>query len=278
MASLQELRKRLRSIQSTGQLAGAMRTAATAKYARISRVREDFDPYARACRDMLRLLGSDGLARQTNVVRERDAVLVLGGNRGLCGGFNAELFRYLDEDLSARQEPLLLAAGKKAAAHLRERGLEFEEFPLSDVPSYEEVKRLSDRLRSLYVTGEVRRVVAVYQSFKNMLTQIPASAQLLPETGADDGKESGAFTPLYLPDRETIGAQLAVSCFDAGLFDLAVENAAGAQAATIMAMRSACDNAEASAADLEITINRRRQAEVTSSVIETASGSIQQGD
>ena len=61
-------------------------------------------------------------------------------------------------------------------------------------------------------------------------------------------------------------------------FALVAAFAAGAQAATIMAMRSACDNAEASAADLEITINRRRQAEVTSSVIETASGSAQQGD
>lgn len=276
MASLQELRKRLRSIQSTGQLAGAMRTAATAKYAKVSRVRDEFTPYARACRDMLRLLGAAGIERKAEVPAPRECLVILGGNRGLCGGFNAELLRFLDDELRKREDPLLLVCGRKAAVYLRERGMAFEDFPLSDVPSYDEIRPLAERLRELYVTGEVERVLVVYQSFRNMLTQIPAAAQLLPET-EPDGEERAAPL-LFLPDRETIGAQLAVSCVDAQMFDLALENSAGAQAATIMAMRSACDNAEASAADLEITINRRRQAEVTSSVIETASGSAQQGD
>lgn len=278
MASLQELRKRLRSIQSTGQLAGAMRTAATAKYSRVSRVRDEFLPYAAACRDMLAMLGSGGISRREEVQPQvRDCLVIMGGNRGLCGGFNAELLRFLDEQLADRKtQPLLLACGKKACAHLRERGLTFEEYPVSDVPSYEEIRPLAERVRSIYVTGEAERVVVVYQSFKNMLTQIPAAVQLLPGGAAE--AEEREQTLLYLPDRETIGEQLAESCMDARLFDLALENASGAQAATLMAMRSACDNAEASAANLEITINRRRQAEVTSSVIETASGSFQQGE
>lgn len=277
MASLQELRKRLRSIQSTGQLAGAMRTAATAKYARVGRLRGDFSPYAQACRDMLRLLGGAGVAREAETVSPRDCLVVFGGNRGMCGGFNAELLRFLDAQLEeARHAPILLVCGRKAAAHLRERGVDFEEFPVSDVPGWEELRPLAERLRTLYVTGQAERVLVVYQSFQNMLSQTPAARQLLPESDtADDGADT---TLLYLPDRETIGAQLAVSCLDAGLFDLALENAAGAQAATLMAMRSACDNAEAAAANLEITINRRRQADVTSSVIETASGNLQQGD
>ena len=275
MASLQELRKRLRSIQSTGQLAGAMRTAATAKYAKVGRLRDEFTPYARACGDMLRLLGSAGIERETKTAEPRDCLVILGGNRGLCGGFNAELLRFLEDELRKREAPILLVGGRKAAQYLRERGAAFEDFPLSDVPAYDEIIPLAERLRSLYVSGEAERVLVIYQSFRNMLTQIPAAAQLLPEAESD-GEEADA--PLFLPDRETIGAQLAVSCVDARLYDLALENSAGAQAATIMAMRSACDNAEESAAELEITINRRRQAEVTSSVIETASGSLKQGD
>ena len=275
MASLQELRKRLRSIQSTGQLAGAMRTAATAKYAKVSRVRDGFAPYADACRGMLRLLGGAGIEPETKEIAARDCLVVLGGNRGLCGGFNAELLRFLEEELKKHEAPVLLVGGRKAAGYLREHGAEFEEFPLSDVPTYDEVKPLADRLRTLYVTGEVEKVFVVYQSFRNMLSQVPTATQILPEPETDG---EGSFTALFLPDRETIGAQLAVSCLDAQVFDLALSNSAGAQAATIMAMRSACDNAEASAANLEITINRRRQAEVTSSVIETASGSVQQGD
>jgi len=227
MASLQELRKRLRSIQSTGQLAGAMRTAATAKYAKVSRVRDEFTPYARACRDMLRLLGAAGIEREAELTAPRDCLVILGGNRGLCGGFNAELLRYLDEELKKHESPLLLVCGRKAALYLRERGVPFEDYPLSDVPTYDEIRPLVKRLRELYVTGKVERVLVVYQSFRNMLTQIPATEQLLPES-EPDGEES--YTqPLFLPDRETIGAQLAVSCVDAQMFDLALENSAGAQ-------------------------------------------------
>lgn len=154
MASLQELRKRLKSIRSTGQLAGAMRTAATAKYSRLGQIRETFRPYARACQDMLGMLGKAGAAANGTEAAPRDCVLVLSGNRGLCGGFNAELNRYIDERLPEFRDPLLLVAGKKAAAHLRERGVAFEEFSVSDVPSYGEVRILAERLRRLYAAGE----------------------------------------------------------------------------------------------------------------------------
>ena len=276
MAGLQELRKRLRSIRSTGQLAGAMRTAATAKYARLNRVRGTFSPYAQACETMLHHLGGAGIPRETEEIRHRDAVVLMSSNRGLCGGFNAELFRFFSQREETGEEPLLFVCGRKAAAWLREQGRKAEEFPVSDIPDFQEVKALSDRLRELYVSGEAERILVVYQSFHNMLTQTPAERQILPEPRAAETKDDGSL--LYLPDRETIGAQLAVSCMDTAMYNLALENAAGAQAATLVAMRSACDNAEASAAKLEITINRRRQADVTASVIETAAGNLQQGD
>lgn len=276
MASLQELRKRLRSIRSTGQLADAMRTAATAKHARLSQMRSEFRPYAEACRGMQSLLGSAGVARPETGVEPRDCVMILSGNRGLCGGFNAELFRFMDERLPELRSPLLLAAGKKAAAHLRERGAAFEEFTISDVPTYEELRPLTERALALYASGEAGRVLMICQRFRNMLVQTPELVRLLPET-EEDGSPLGGNLMLYLPDRETISAQLAVKCLGARVYELALENACGAQAATMMAMRSACDNAETSADELELTINRRRQADVTSGVIETASGNQQQG-
>lgn len=273
MPGLQELKKRLKSIETTGQLAGAMRTAATAKYAKLGKIRGDFSPYAEACRDMLRVLGGAGLSRKTEDVRGRDCVVILSGNRGMCGGFHAELFRFLKDELEGFHDPILLACGKKAAQRLREQGMEFEEYSVSDVPRYEEIKPVAERVRRLYGTGEAARVFVAYQRFKNMLTQEPAIMRLLPEEDGDAGTEE--LPPLFLPDRETIGGQLAVSCFDARLYDLALENALGAQAATLMAMRSACDNAESAAAELSVAINRRRQADVTSGVIETASGNYQ---
>ena len=273
MASLREMKKRLKSIKTTGQLAGAMRTAATAKYARLGSVREVFSPYAEACRDMLRTLGGTGLSRSSEEVIVRDCVVILSGNRGMCGGFHAELFRFFENAMPEFDAPLLMACGRKAAQRLRERGLEFEEFAVSDVPRYDEIKLLARRVEDLYEAGGAARVFVVYQRFRNMLTQEPFALRLLPEE--DSAAEAEDAQPLYLPDRDTIGAQLARSCFEARLYDLALENALGAQAATLMSMRSACDNAQSAAEDLSVAIQRRRQAEVTSGVIETASGNYQ---
>lgn len=83
---------------------------------------------------------------------------------------------------------------------------------------------------------------------------------------------------LYLPSPCGHGARLALTCLNNEVFAAALDNASGAQAATLMAMRSACDSATESAAKLETTINRRRQADVTASVIEIASGNLQQGE
>ena len=279
MASLQELRKRLRSIRSIEQLAGAMRTAATAKYSRLSKIREEFKPYRSASAETLRLLGASGLKRTAETVRNRNCIIVLSGNRGLCGGFHTELLRFLERTLKMQfSPPLLLVSGRKAVAWLRERNIPFEEYPTLDIPEYAQIKAMAERAEHAYIQGEVRTVQVVFQRFRNMLTQESAMVQFLPETDLPVPLDLPVIDEdlLYLPDRETIEEETEETCLDAKLYELALENAAGVQAATIMSMRSACDNAQKAAAELEITINRRRQAEITSSVIETAAGS--QGD
>ena len=277
MAGLQQLRKRLKSIRATGQLAEAMRTAATIKYSRVSKVREEFTPYADGSADMLALLGRFGIRRETETVSERNCLVLFGSNRGLCGGFNAELFRFMERTLAGEAlPPLIVSCSRKASAYCREHSLEYEEHILSDVPEYEETHALCERLEALYTSGTVNRVRLVYQSYRNMLSQVPTDRQILP-----DPEETKSVNPdgvLYLPSSATIGLRLAHTCLNNEVFAVALDNASGAQAATLMAMRSACDNAAESAAKLETTINRRRQAEVTASVIEIASGNLQQGE
>lgn len=109
MAGLQQLRKRLKSIRATGQLAEAMRTAATIKYSRVSKVREEFTPYAGGSADMLSLLGRFGICREADRISPKNCLVLFGSNRGLCGGFNAELFRFMDRGARRR--------GRNAAHH-----------------------------------------------------------------------------------------------------------------------------------------------------------------
>ena len=115
MAGLQQLRKRLKSIRATGQLAEAMRTAATIKYSRVSKVREEFTPYASGSADMLSLLGRFGICREADRIAPKNCLVLFGSNRGLCGGFNAELFRFMDRVLAAEDEaPHIISCSRKA--------------------------------------------------------------------------------------------------------------------------------------------------------------------
>ena len=183
----------------------------------------------------------------------------------------------MDRALAAEDEtPHIISCSRKASAYLRERSLAYEEFILSDVPDYEETHALCEHLKKLYTTGAVNRVRLIYQSYRNMLSQEPTDRQILPDP--ESHKTANPDGILYLPSPAAIGARLALTCLNNEVFAAALDNASGAQAATLMAMRSACDSATESAAKLETTINRRRQADVTASVIEIASGNLQQGE
>ena len=254
-----------------------MRTAATIKYSRVSKVREEFTPYASGSADMLSLLGRFGICREADRISPKNCLVLFGSNRGLCGGFNAELFRFMDRVLAAEGEtPHIISCSRKASAYLREHSLAYEEFILSDVPDYEETHALCEHLKKLYTTGAVNRVRLIYQNYRNMLSQEPTDRQILPDP--ESHKTANPDGILYLPSPAAIGARLALTCLNNEVFAAALDNASGAQAATLMAMRSACDSATESAAKLETTINRRRQADVTASVIEIASGNLQQGE
>ena len=224
---------------------------------------------------MLALLGGGAPQAAEPGEAKRTCIVVFSGNRGLCGGFNAELLGFFAEILREEAEPpLIIACGRVAEAFCKERGVEAKSFELSDIPTYDETLAISSYAGELYDSGAVARVVLVYQSFKNTLTQTPALRELLPgQNEGEAGEEAGEA--LLLPDAETVRAGLGALCFNAAVYSIALENATGAEAATLMAMRSAYDNAKESALKLETAINRQRQAEVTSSVIETAADNAQ---
>ncbi len=275
MAGLRELRKRLASIRTTGQLTGAMRAAAAAKYARLNAAMQAYQPYYSACTDMRKQLGGAGMEQSMQRESAPQCWVLITGNRGLCGGLHTELLRYFAKHYAASDSPpTVVACGKAAAAYCREKGIPAETaFAVSDIPTYEEAHALCTYLCEQYQSGAVAGVTFFRQQFWNMLKQTPSRQPLLPMPDAD-AAESGTET-LLLPDRETLCKQLATVCLHAEVYACLLNSALGVQAATLIAMRSAYDHATESAEKLELAINRRRQAEVTSSVMETSSESIQ---
>ena len=158
MPSLRELKKHLRSIEMTGQLAGAMKTVSAAKYSRMNNVLQTYARYAELCADMRERFGAAlAEAYPCTAPDAPRCYVVLGANRGLCGGYNIELLNYADEVLAASDRPWrLIVTGKVAIGHFRDAGVPIErEFVLPDVVQYSDCASLLACLLELYGTGEI---------------------------------------------------------------------------------------------------------------------------
>ncbi len=270
MAGLREMKKHLKSIRSIGQLAGAMRTVATAKYSRLNRLSADYAPYAEACGAVLEQFGSGSIAPQGDNVSRRRCIAVLASNRGLCGSYNSELLSRFFELLRDEADPIIIPCGKMAVQRCRDKGISVrKEFIFSDTPTYSDAQELSQYLRELYSSGEAGEIIIVYQKFKNILIQTPTAETFLPAGSTSDVDEDEDQN-LYHPDKASAVAGVIPICLDARIYSLLLNCAAGAQAATVIAMRSAYDNSVTSASELETKLNRLRQSQVTSDVMEIA--------
>ena len=226
MPSLRELKKRLRSIRTTGQLAGAMRTVSTAKYSKVNAMSSGYGEYAGALTAMLADVRRCDSAFEdvkkrrsddrddfplTDALPGKRLYVLLSGNRGLCGGYNHELFAYFENELAGCVGPhMIVAAGRMAAEFCREKGYAVHtEFAVSDVPTYEEAERLSCLLCGLYDSGEAESVDFVYQRFINMMRHEPATHAFLPVGGS--GEDGGrARAQRGLPPRHGRGVRRAV--------------------------------------------------------------------
>ena len=278
MPGMRELKKHLKSINTTSQLAGAMKTVSSAKYSRVNKIYAGYLLYARSCEEIISRFGSSLVSALPCTDPDApECLVVITSNRGLCGGYNSSLLAYAEECIGEVVQRgrayKIVVCGKMASTYFAEHGVELErEFNLPDVPTYSSCAEIYEYLRSQFLLGSFSSVSFVYQHFKNMLTQIPSKKQLLPLS--DDIPEAGmngADEILYIPDKATVMKNACLTCVDSSMYSTILEAATGAQAATLMAMREASDNAKESIAALELEISRKRQSEVTSSVIETYS-------
>lgn len=266
MPTLRELKKRLNSIKTTEKISAAMKTVASAKLSKVSKVLESYRAYERASAETLELFGNE--LSQAVCQKNPNApvcYVVMASNRGLCGGYNLELLNYADEIVSGDPESMVITVGKHATRHFEGRYTAC--FSLPDVPTSDTCAELIEYLLGLYNGGEISRLVFIYQQYKNTLVQTPASKPILP---LEAPSENGKTDIICLPDRATVVHSAAISLVRSSMLASFLEVASGAQAATLNAMKSACDNAKESRQKLEVKIYRSRQASVTQSVLETS--------
>jgi F-type H+-transporting ATPase subunit gamma len=291
MSSVQDLKRRIKSIRNTRKITKAMELVASARLRRAQARIEAMRPYADRMMELM-----VGTARASSSVRglpllqrreeERAvAILPLTGDRGLAGAFNAQVLRHafaLDRSLRAEGKRVRwLVSGRKGASTLRFRRYEVLQAwtGFSDRPSYADAQALAHKVADLYVGEEVDRVVVVYNHFVSPLVQQVVEQDLLPipeqvlEPGEEEQHQAALLGDfIYEPEPEQILERLLPVYVETELYRALLESAASEQGARMTAMRNASKNAGELIDSLTLAMNRARQAEITQEILEVVAG------
>ena len=291
MATVQDLKRRIRSIRNTRKITKAMELVASARLRRAQARIEAMRPYAdRMMELMVGTARASTSLQGLTLLQRRDvqsaAIVALTGDRGLAGAFNAQVLRHafaLERRLRAEGvEVRWLVAGKKGRSSLTFRGYDLEASwsGFSDRPAYADAQAVAHRAAELYENGEVDRVVLVYNQFVSALVQrvveqdvLPIPEQLL-ERGREDEREQAALLGdfIYEPEPEEILQRLLPVYVETELYRALLESAASEQGARMTAMRNASGNAGDLISSLTLDMNRARQAEITQEILEVVAG------
>ena len=290
MASTLDLKRRVRSITNTRKVTKAMELVASARLRRSQMRIEAMQPYADR---MLELMAS--VSQAAGAVRlpllerratiQKVAIVPISADRGLAGGFNAQVIRrslaLMREVQADGQEVVWFSTGRKAASTLRFRHLNVSQswIGFSERPAYSDAQAIAHAVSEAYVNGEVDRVVIVYNAFVSALVQkvtvrdvLPIPQDLLEADELDADRPTGTPDFIYEPEPEEILARLLPVYVETELYRALLESAASEQGARMTAMRNASKAAGELIDSLTLAMNRARQAEITQEILEVVAG------
>ena len=293
MASLKELRGRIRSVKQTQKITSAMKMVAASKLKRAQEQAEASRPFARRMAQMLTNLAGAVADREnappmlSGTGKDEVHLLVVAtADRGLCGGFNGSIARGARRRIVELREQgkqvKILCVGRRGRDMLRR---DFRELIVDTIEgvgsqrlSYVDATRIADRIERMYATGEFDVCTIIYNRFRSAIAQILTYQQLIPVEAAKPGEEDeeadvGVVAVYeFEPDEDAILTELLPRNLAVQIYGALVENAASEQGARMTAMDNATRNAGDMIDRLTLTYNRTRQAQITRELIEIISG------
>ena len=278
MANLKDIRDRIKSVKSIQQVTKAMKLVAAAKMRKAQERMEQARPYADHLAEVITSLLPDVDRSLLSLldVREvkREALVVVTSDRGLAGAFNANIIRRAEEEiLETGQENVdLICIGRKGRDHFRVRGYEiirdFTDF-WSDL-SFKHAMDFGGEIVSHFTGREVDRVRVLYSWFRNVATQEIRVEDLLPLTYEENSVK--AVDRLYEPSKEEIVHSLIPRHLNVQMWKYLLESFASEQAARMVAMDNATENAQEMIKNLTLDFNKARQAAITKEMLEIVGG------
>ena len=277
MATLKVIRKRISSIRNTQQITKAMKMVSAAKLRRAQEAAVEARPYADKMADLLKNLSSrvSRAAHPLLTTREekRIQLVLVTSDRGLCGGYNANLIRAAEAFIrsqGAGKEITLSFVGRKGADYYRRRrgegGDRYTNF-LSMAPE-DLAEEIAAKLTSLFVDGQTDAVYLLYSHFRSALSQVPTLEKILP-VALNDTEETDQLTEyLYEPGVEELLSSLLPKITEIKIQRALLEATASEHGARMTAMDSATTNASKMMGSLTLQMNRARQASITRELME----------
>jgi F-type H+-transporting ATPase subunit gamma len=281
LPSARDYQRQINTVKNQARVFSALQTVSSVKFrkaeARVKRAR----PYAENVEEMMRDVArsaSGDLPLLVGREVQRVAICTLTADRGLAGGFNAQVLRRTVR-LREEKDPdaLQIASGRKAVAFFRFRRVQLAEVftGFTDNPAYENAREIGRALTRLFDDEEADEVYLVYNRFESALTQRPVVKRLLPVAPEEDDEEeenSSVSYMEYVPDAETVLKRLVPRYVETMVWQALLEGAAGEHGARMTAMKNATDNANDLVRDLTLQMNKARQAQITQEILEIVGG------
>lgn len=291
MANLRDIRTRIASVNNTQQITKAMKMVAAAKLRKAQQKMLAARPYATKLRETTGRLVAN-TEEVGNLLRSPDSVnrvlfIIVGSDRGLCGGFNNNLFKEVDHTLKNDLETYrksgtldLVCIGRKADAYFKKRRYNVvDSYPgFFDNLNYDKSMAIMQSATSAFEKKQYDEVYIAYNEFKSVIAQnriidkvLPVNpASLVPQEGDDD--TAGTIDYIFEPGKTEILSSLLPLYLNLRLWSALLESNAAEQGARMAAMDNATENAKELKKELNLTYNRLRQSAITTEISEIVSG------
>lgn len=290
MATLREIRRRIAGIKSTQQITKAMKMVAAARLRRAQEAILNFRPYANTISNLLNQLFSHSENYENVLLQEREpkkiTIVVVTSDRGLCGSFNSNLLRYIEELLNTDYKSYLdsknlnlICIGKKGADYFTRRNypIQVKYVNFFSSLSYENSLNVVNKLTADFVSEKTDKVIFVYNEFKSVISQVIKTIQILPiliekKEPESQKKFHEIIDYIYEPEKEKILDSLLPKYLEVQMWRILLESNASEQGARMTAMDNATENAKELIRILSLSYNRARQAAITKELLEIVAG------
>ena len=285
MAGAKEIKTKIASVQSTQKITKAMEMVATSKMRKTQDRMAASRPYSETIRSVISHVSKASIGYKHPFLVERDVkkvgILVISTDRGMCGGLNVNLFKttlnQIKDWKSQNATTELGLIGSKGISFFRSLGFNVKSqlSGLGDNPSLEELIGVANSMFDAYRNGEIDAVYIAYNKFVNTMSQKPVVQQLVPLPESKDdhlNERQQTWDYLYEPEPKVLLDSLLVRYLESQVYQAVVDNLASEQAARMVAMKAATDNAGNLINDLRLVYNKARQASITNELNEIVAG------